>query len=83
MKVSATQLANETKAILDRVVQRRDPAKIQRHGKTVAEIRRKLGIDREDLLAKATRVQLTKTEAEELNQAIDAVSDVVEYAGAD
>ena len=83
MKVSATQLANETKAIIDRVVQRREPAEIQRHGKTVAEIRRKVGIDREDLLAMAKRIQFTKAETKELKRAMDAASDVVGYAGSD
>jgi hypothetical protein len=43
MKVTATKLANESKAVLDRVIEHRETAKVERHGKTVALIRPKVG----------------------------------------
>lgn len=43
MIVSATELANESKSILDRVVQGGEVVEIQRHGRTVATIQPRVG----------------------------------------
>jgi len=82
MKVTATELANYSKAILDKVISRQEKAEIQRHGKTVAEIRPAVGVTREELLRKLAKINWTKTESEELKKAMD-VSDVCGYAGRD
>ena len=49
MKVSATELASDSKAILDRVIDRGEAVDIQWHGKTVAELRPKVSVSREEL----------------------------------
>ena len=82
MKVSATQLANDSKAILDKVIARQEKAEVQRHGKTVAEIRPAVGVTREELLRRLSKIKWTKAEAQELKRAMD-VSDVCGYAGRD
>jgi len=81
MKVSATQLANESKTVLDKVIQRGEEAQVQRHGKTVARIRRHPGVSREELLRKLSKIDFTKEESEELKRAMNAASDVVGHAG--
>ena len=83
MKVSATELANESKKVLDRVIKRGEEAQVQRHGKTVARIRPQVGVTREELLKKLSRIDFSKEESQELKQAMDAASDVFGYAGRD
>jgi hypothetical protein len=83
VKVTATELANDSKAVLDRVVQRGETAEIQRHGKTVVEIRRKVGADRKEMLELLRGVKFTKAETRELRKAMDAAAEVVGYAGGD
>jgi antitoxin (DNA-binding transcriptional repressor) of toxin-antitoxin stability system len=82
MKVSATELANDSKAVLDRVVHRNETVQIQRHGKTVAEIRPEEGIDRKELVRVLGKLKWTKAESAELKKATD-VTDVFGYAGRD
>lgn len=79
MKVTATKLANESKSVVDRVVQG-ETAEVQRHGKTVAEIRPKVGATREEVIELLQSIKFTKAETEELKRAMD-VSDVFGYAG--
>ena len=50
MIVTATELANESKSILDRVVQGGEVVEVQRHGKTVAVIQPRVGATRSELL---------------------------------
>ncbi len=83
MKVSATELANDSKGVLDRVIQRSETAEVQRHGKTVVEIRRKVGVSRREVLDLFRLVTFTKKETRELKKAMDAASQVVGYAGGD
>lgn len=83
MKVSATELANDSKSVLDRVIQRGDVAEVQRHGKTVVEIRRKVGADRREMLELLKSVNFTKAETRELKQAMEAAAEVLGYAGRD
>ena len=83
MKVTATELANNSKSILDRVIQRGEVAEVQRHGKTVAEIRRKIGADRQEMVELLKSVQFTKSDTRELKQAMDTAADVFGYAGRD
>jgi antitoxin (DNA-binding transcriptional repressor) of toxin-antitoxin stability system len=83
MKVSATKLANDSKAILDRVITRGEAVEVQRHGKTVAEIRPKVGVSREELIRVLGEIQWTEAESRELRKAMDAATEVFGYAGGD
>ena len=83
MKVTATELANDSKSVLDRVVQRGEPAEVQRHGKSVAQIRRKVGVDRQELVRILNKLKFSKQDSKELKGAIDAASDVFGYARGD
>jgi DNA-binding NtrC family response regulator len=83
MKVTATELANDSKSVLDRVIERRETAEVQRHGKTVVRIRRKVGVSREELLRKLAKIDFTREDTKELKKAMDAASDVFGYAGRD
>jgi len=81
MKVTATKLANDSKAVLDRVIQHGETAEVERHGKTVAKIRRKAGASREEVVELLEGIKFTKKETEELRKAMAAASDVIGYAG--
>ena len=83
MKVSATDLANDSKAILDRVIGRGESVEIQRHGKTVAEIRPKVGVSREELARILGEIRWTESESRQLRKAMDAATEVFGYAGGD
>jgi antitoxin (DNA-binding transcriptional repressor) of toxin-antitoxin stability system len=83
MKVTATKLANDSKAVLDRVIQRGETAEVQRHGKTVAKIQRKAGASREEMSELLKSIKFSKSETKELKKAMDAASDVFGYAGRD
>jgi organic hydroperoxide reductase OsmC/OhrA len=80
MKISATELADDSKSILDRIIQRGDVAEVQRHTKTVVEIRRKVGADRREMLELLAKINFTKSETRELKQAMDAAAEVCRYA---
>jgi hypothetical protein len=75
MIVSATDLANGSKEILDRVILRRESADIRRHGKTVAQIRRKTGVSAADLIDRLKQAQFTAAESAELQSAMNAANE--------
>ena len=77
MKVTATELANDSKSVLDRVIQRGETAEIQRHGKTVAKIRRKTGATREEMADLLKSIKFSKQETKELKQAMHAASEAI------
>jgi prevent-host-death family protein len=83
MIVTATELANESKSILDRVVQGGGVVEVQRHGKTVAVIQPRVGATRSELLRLLRGRGFNTTDSEELKAAMDCASDVVGYAGRD
>ncbi len=83
MIVSATELAQDSKGILDRVIQRGEPVEIQRHGQTVAELRPKVGASREEMLRILGQIHWTAAESRELTKAMDAATEVFGYAGRD
>ena len=83
MIVTATELANDSKAVLDRVIQRGETVEVQRHGHTVAEIRPKVGASREEILQVLERIRWTEAESSELRQALAAATEVFGYAGCD
>jgi hypothetical protein len=74
MIVSATALANDSKGILDRVLNRREHADVQRHGKAIVQIRRKVGTTAADLIGRLKQAALTAAEAKELKAAMDAAN---------
>jgi prevent-host-death family protein len=81
--VSATELANESKSILDRVVQGGEVVEIQRHGRTVAVIHPKVGATRAELLRLLRGRGFSVKDTNDLQQAMDAAAEVVGYAGRD
>jgi prevent-host-death family protein len=83
MIVSATELANDSKSILDRVVQGGEAVEVQRHGKTVAVIQPRVGATRTELLRLLRGRGFTPADSEELKTAMDNASEVVGYAGRD
>jgi len=82
MKVTATELSSDSKAILDKVIKSGEKADVESDGKKIAEIQPTVGVSREELLRKLAKIKWTKQESEELRQAMD-VSNVVGYAGGD
>lgn len=70
-------------SIPDRVIKRAEQAEVRRNGKGVAQIKRKVGAGRKDLLARLNRIRFSKADVRELNQAMDAASDRFGYADRD
>ncbi len=83
MIVSATELANESKSILDRVVQGGEVVEIQRHGRTVAVIQPRVEASRSELLRLLRGRNLSSVDETELRAAMDRASEVIGYAGGD
>jgi len=83
MIVTATELTNNSKSVLDRVIQGGEVVEVQQHGRTVAEIWPKVGVSRAELLRILGQIHWTEAESQELKQAMDAASEVFGYAGRD
>jgi antitoxin (DNA-binding transcriptional repressor) of toxin-antitoxin stability system len=83
MIVTATELASESKSILDRVVQRGEVVDVQRHGKTVAVIQPRVGATRSELLRLLRGRGFNTADSKELKAAMDGATEVVGYAGRD
>lgn len=83
MIVSATELANDSKGILDRVIQNGEVVEVQRHGRTVAEIRPKVGVSRDEAARILGKIHWTAAESREMQKTMDAASEVFGYAGRD
>jgi prevent-host-death family protein len=83
MIVTATELANESKSILDRVVQGGEVVEVQRHGKTVAVIHPRVGATRAELLRLLRGRGFSAEDSRELKAAMDAASEIIGYAGRD
>lgn len=81
MTFSATQLANDSTAVLDHVLQTHETADIQRHGKTRVQIRRKAGVSKAELLAILRSVHFTEDEQKQLTAATKEVNQVTGHAG--
>ena len=73
MIVTATELANDSQKVLDRVIERGE----------VAEIRPKVGTSRRELERILQQIHWTEGESRELRQAMDTASEVLGYAGGD
>ena len=81
--MTAAELANESKRILDRVVQGGEVVEVQRHGKTVAVIQPRVGATRSELLRLLRGRGFNPADSKELKAAMDSASEVVGYAGCD
>jgi hypothetical protein len=83
MIVTAAELARDSERVLDRVIQSGETAEVQRNGTTVAEIRPKSGVSRQEVLRILNQISWTEAESQELKQAMEQASHVVGYAGRD
>ena len=83
MIVTATELANDSKALVYRVIARGEAVQVKRHGKTVVEIRRKVGVSGAELLKRLKAARFSQAEQKELKNAMNAASKVFCYAGRD
>jgi hypothetical protein len=70
MIATATDLANDSKRIIDDVVHRMETAEIQRHGKTVALIRPKVGVSGKELWRRLQYLKFSEADRKELEKAI-------------
>jgi hypothetical protein len=81
MIVTATQMATDSNGIIDRVVERHEKADIRRHGKIKAELRRKAGVSKSELLEILESVRFSAREQAELTAATKLANQVFGYAG--
>ena len=73
----ATELANESKSILDRVAQGGEVVEVQRHSKTVAVIQPRAGATRSELLRLLRGRGFNRSDAKELKAAMDSAAEVI------
>ena len=83
MIVTATELANDSKNVLDRVIRGGETIEVQRHGRTVAEIRPRIGATRSELIQLLRGRGFTDRDNRQLQQAMDSTSEIFGYAGRD
>jgi hypothetical protein len=83
VKASLTEMANESKRVLDHVIHRNEAAEVQRHGKTVAVIRRKVGVSGQELLRRLRSVHFTDAERAQLSKAMAEGAKTLTHAGSD
>jgi antitoxin (DNA-binding transcriptional repressor) of toxin-antitoxin stability system len=83
MQMSATDFSKDTEAVLDLVLKRGESVEIQQSGKTVAELRPKAGVTREELLRILSGIRWTEAESRQLREAMDAATEIFGYAGRD
>ena len=74
MIATATDIANDSKRILDDVVHRGEVVEIQRHGKGVAVVRRKVGVSGKELMRRLKEVRFSDRERSELQRAMAAAA---------
>ena len=81
MIVTATEMANDGKNILDHVIQGGETVEVQRHGKTVALIQPRIGATRSELVRLLRGRGFSDTDNQQLRQAMEKASEVIGYAG--
>jgi antitoxin (DNA-binding transcriptional repressor) of toxin-antitoxin stability system len=79
--VTATEMANEGKRILDQVIQTGETVEIQRHGRTIASLNPHIGATRSELLRLLSGRGFSEKDSQQLRQAMEDVSEVIGYAG--
>ena len=83
MIATATDLANDSKRILDDVIRRGETAEIKHHGKGVALIQRKVGVSGKELLRRLKAIRFTDSERNEIQAAIAEAGKSIEHGGRD
>ncbi len=83
MIVTATELANDSRRVLNRVIEGGEIVEVQRRGRTVAEIRPKAGVSRSEVLRLLRGRGFTEPDRRQLQGAMDAAAAVIGYAGRD
>lgn len=83
MIVTATELANDSKTVLDRVIATGEAAEIHRHGRSVAEIRSVPGVSRSEFVRLMRGAKLGTAARREMQAAIAAVNEMFGHAGRD
>jgi antitoxin (DNA-binding transcriptional repressor) of toxin-antitoxin stability system len=81
MIVTATQLANKCKSILDGVEHRGEIVEVRRRGRIVAVIHPRTGATRSELLRLLRGRGFTAQDSAELKAAMDSASEVIGYVG--
>jgi ABC-type sugar transport system ATPase subunit len=76
-------MAEGSKSVLDHVIATGETVEIQRHGRTLAELNRKVGVPRAEFVRLMRGRGFTEAESRQLKQAMDAASEVFGYAGRD
>ena len=74
MNVTATALANDSKSVIDRVISRNETVDIRRHGKTVAQIRRKARISGAEFAKRLKEARFTTAESRQLKSVMDTAN---------
>jgi len=74
-------MATDSNGIIDRVVERHEKADIRRYGKIRAELRRKAGVSKSELLEILGSVRFSAREQAELTAATKQANQVFGYAG--
>jgi antitoxin (DNA-binding transcriptional repressor) of toxin-antitoxin stability system len=82
MIVTATELASDSKSVVDRVLAG-ESAEVVRHGRTVAQMTRQAGVGRAELLRILGKVNFTAEESRELKRVMDQSAKVFGHAGRD
>src|SRR5437867_1613624 len=75
LKITATELAMDSKNILEKVVAHGEPAEIKQNGKPIAELRRRVGMDRRQFVDVLKAIKFAEQESRELKKAMDAASE--------
>jgi hypothetical protein len=83
MIVTATDLAKQSKAIVDSVIETGAAVYVRRHRRVVAEIRKCAGVTRAELVRRLAGVKLNAQDQAELRKAMTEAADVLGYAGGD
>jgi hypothetical protein len=81
MKATAKELAKDSKRILNAVIAHGETVQIQRQGRTVAEVRPKVGVSRKEFLRRMRGVRFTDKMQAELKNAMEEGAKVFGYAG--
>jgi len=81
--VTPTELEENSRSIVRRVIQEGETIQVQDHGKTVAQITPTVGVSKKEFLRILAQIRWTQAESQELKQAMDRATDVFGYAGRD
>ncbi len=81
MIVTATELANASANVLDQVIKGGETVEVQRHGRTVAEIRPRVGVSRSELIRLLRGRNFSEADSRQMRQAMANAADVIGNAG--